>query len=78
MTISETEIREKLLKAIASRGPIGWYALEHSLPIEPREYPDGKNMMTYLRALCEDGLLSGTEQTKYTITEAGCRALGRR
>ena len=59
--------------------PVGWYAIEHSLAIPPSNFPNGTNVMAFLKGLKEKGLIEETVNEKgrsaYVITTQGRPAL---
>ena len=75
MPWTDEKIRQRLLHVIKDKEPVDWYRLEQIVPIDPRDYPDGTRMMTYIRSLCDEGLVGGSEETAYSITSSGRDAL---
>ena len=78
MVLSDDEIQHRLLELIEAKGPFNWYNLEIRVPIDPGHYPPGRGMSYFLRTMLGEGLLSGSEDTKYEITDAGRQFLSER
>ena len=73
-------VEEGILRLIEKNDkPVGWYAIEHSLAIPPSSFPNGTNVMIFLKGLKEKGLIEETVNEKgrsaYIITTQGRSAL---
>ncbi|MEM9843171.1 MAG: hypothetical protein AAF965_00080 [Pseudomonadota bacterium] len=71
MVLSDDEIQYRLLEVIDKKGPIGWYSLEIILPVAPESYPRGKSMRYFRALMVEKGLVKGSADTQYEITDLG-------
>lgn len=63
------KIDSAIIAIVDERGPIGWYGIENRLSIPRSEFPEGTNVMTYIKRLLAKGLIVETdgEKDQYTL-----------
>jgi len=71
--MSLESVKSQLLRAISKHdGEWGWYQLDRM--VNPRDLPDGFNVMSVLTVLEQDGLVRqvpAEPQSRYALTEKG-------
>ena len=72
--MSLKSVKSQLLRAISKHdGEWGWYQLDRV--VNPRDLPDGFNVMLVLTVLEQDGLVRqvpAETQARYALTDKGC------
>jgi len=58
------KIDSAIIAIIDERGPIGWYGIENRLSIPRSDFPEGTNVMTYIKKLIATGLISESDSKK--------------
>lgn len=67
MTDFVDEIALSILEVVETRGPVGWYAIEHVLKIPRSEFPQGYSVIRYLGELEKSGLITHAEGKGFEI-----------
>ncbi|WP_227272587.1 helix-turn-helix domain-containing protein [Roseobacter weihaiensis] len=65
--VQKDPVCDEIIKMLAERGPMGWYAMERRLRIPRHEFHEGYTLMTYLNNLEEAGFIAKTEDGKYKV-----------